>query len=345
MKIKGKVLILLLVLAACVPAMAQQQINGGQVQITGNGNTAYVNANNALQVELHNGSSTIGITGSSLNVNVTGGSGGTSAVDEATFTLGTTSFVPAGCYYQTTVATGALTSGQAGIAQCDADRRLFVVGAGTAGTAAGGVMTVQGASSMTPLQISPTTAANTLSNQLFAQLTNGTNGQTFMSTTTTSKYGADVNLLSILGTAPTTAGFLDIKAADGNVYVRSNAGSTFPVNATLQAGTALIGKTVPLTACGTTNYDAALQALTTSSTAITASTTCVQNIVLCNTSTSTAYTATVTDNAGTPVTAINASSIPASSCFNYPFNWTEFTSGIKWSASNVAVTGAIHGVQ
>jgi hypothetical protein len=336
----------LLILAACVlPAAAQQQISGGQVQITGNGNTANVNANNALQVELHNGSNTIGITGTSLNVNVTNGGGGASAVDEAAFTLGTTSYTPAGCYYQTTITTGALTTGQAGVAQCDADRRLFVVGAGTAGTAAGGVMTVQGASSMTPLEISPTTAANTVSNQFFTQITDGTHGVTTNSSTYSSKYGLDANLLGTLGTAFSTAGKVDVKAADGDVYVRSNAGSTFPVNATLQAGTALVGKTVPLTACGTTNYDAAFQALPTSATAITATTTCVQNMVFCNTSTTTPYTITITDDQGSPITAINASSIPASSCFNYPFNWTEFTSGVKWSASNVAVTGAIHGLQ
>lgn len=41
-------------------------------------------------------------------------------------------------------------------------------------------------------------------------LTDGTNAQTFNSTTTTSKFGADVNILSILGTAPTTAGKLDV---------------------------------------------------------------------------------------------------------------------------------------
>jgi hypothetical protein len=69
-------------------------------------------------------------------------------------------------------------------------------------------------------EVGPTTSANTLSNQFFTQLTDGTHGNTFMSTTTASKWGADVNLLSILGTAPTTAGFLDIKGADGNVFVR-----------------------------------------------------------------------------------------------------------------------------
>lgn len=41
-----------------------------------------------------------------------------------------------------------------------------------------------------------------------------------------------INVTQILGTAPTTAGFFDIKGADGNVFVRCNAAATCPVNAT-----------------------------------------------------------------------------------------------------------------
>jgi len=52
-------------------------------------------------------------------------------------------------------------------------------------------MTVQGASSMTPLEISPTTAANTVSNQFFTQITDGTHGVTTNSSTYSSKYGLD----------------------------------------------------------------------------------------------------------------------------------------------------------
>lgn len=57
------------------------------------------------------------------------------------------------------------------------------------------------------------------------KVTDGTNTQTFMSTTTTSKFGADINILSILGTAPTTAGKLDVKGADGDVFVRQTTGT------------------------------------------------------------------------------------------------------------------------
>ena len=57
------------------------------------------------------------------------------------------------------------------------------------------------------------------------------NGLTTNSTTYTSKFALDINLLGTLGTAFSTAGKVDTKAADGDVYVRSNAASTFPVNA------------------------------------------------------------------------------------------------------------------
>lgn len=342
-------LLLAALVFSALPASAQGIISGGQVQINGNGNIANVTAGNALQTDVHSvGGTTVSLVSGGLPVYIEGSavsSGGTSAIDEAAFTLGTTSYTPVGCYYQTTVTTGALTTGQAGIAQCDANRRQIIVGAGAAGTASGGVMSVQGVASMTPLEISPTTAANTVANQFFTQLSDGTHGNTFMSTTTTSKYGADVNILSILGTAPTTAGFLDIKGADGNVFVRSQSASTFPVNATLQAGTALVGKTVPLTACGTTNFSTPWVALPTSATAATATATCVNGMTFCNTSSSTAYTVTVTDDQGSPVTVIPGTSIPPASCYNYNFNWEEFTGGIKWSASNAAVTGSIQGLQ
>ena len=58
------------------------------------------------------------------------------------------------------------------------------------------------------------------------------NALTSNSTTYTAKKALDANLLGTLGTAFSTAGKVDIKAADGDVFVRSNAASTFPVNAT-----------------------------------------------------------------------------------------------------------------
>src|SRR5208282_2712447 len=98
-----------------------------------------------------------------LNANVNclsgcSGSGGTSIQDNTAFTQGTTNETPIGCLYNTSYA--AATSGRSTITQCDSNGRMVVVGAGTAGTAAGGVATVQGVASMTPLQVSQATASN-----------------------------------------------------------------------------------------------------------------------------------------------------------------------------------------
>lgn len=122
-----------------------------------------------------------------------GGSGGTSAADEATFTQGTSNMVPIGGYFSTSVAN--LTTGQTGAAQMTNDRMLYMnlgkvngsvpsMGAGptgsaalrvtasqdtttiagsapgTAGTASANVLTVQGVASMTPVQVSQATASN-----------------------------------------------------------------------------------------------------------------------------------------------------------------------------------------
>ena len=53
------------------------------------------------------------------------------------------------------------------------------------------------------------------------------NALTSNSTTYLSKYALDGNLLGTLGTAFTTPGFVDIKGADGNVFVRSSTAANF----------------------------------------------------------------------------------------------------------------------
>ena len=63
-----------------------------------------------------------------------------------------------GCQYNSSLPT--FTNTFVGGAQCDASGRQITVGAGTAGTAAGGVVTVQGVASMTPVQVSQATAAS-----------------------------------------------------------------------------------------------------------------------------------------------------------------------------------------
>jgi hypothetical protein len=62
------------------------------------------------------------------------------------------------------------------------------------------------------------------------------NKVTSNSTATSTKIALDQNILSILGTAPTTAGFLDVKGADGNVFVRQATAAN--LNATVVQSTA-----------------------------------------------------------------------------------------------------------
>jgi hypothetical protein len=96
----------------------------GATVITQGGNTANVTANNNLQVELHNGASTVSLTGTSLNVNVTNGGSGSSLTDNTAFTQGTTAFTVGGCEYNTSITN--LTTGNAGAFQCSTDRNLYV---------------------------------------------------------------------------------------------------------------------------------------------------------------------------------------------------------------------------
>lgn len=78
------------------------------------------------------------------------------------------------------------------------------------------------------------------------------------STTFTAKFGLDTNLLGTLGTAFTTAGFVDIKGADGNVFVRqttaANLNMTEASAASILTSVQLIDDTVVAqgTALGTT---------------------------------------------------------------------------------------------
>lgn len=119
-------------------------------------------------------------TGSNLNVQCANCSGsGASATDAAAFTAGASVLAPGGGFYQTTATSNALTNGQQGMWQMTANRagfvnlrnasgtevgvsgaELFVGGRGTAGSAAGGVLSVQGVASMTPVQVSQATASN-----------------------------------------------------------------------------------------------------------------------------------------------------------------------------------------
>jgi hypothetical protein len=120
----------------------------------------------------------------------------------------------------------------------------------------------------------------------------------------------------------------------------SNAG--FNVTGSLPTGANVIGQvqTIPKTACGTTAFTPAWQAVPTSTTALTATTSCVIAVIVTNTNGS-AQTVTITDGQGTPVTVINAFSVPANSQVTFPLYGSQMTSGVKWSAGGTGVTGTV----
>jgi hypothetical protein len=121
---------------------------------------------------------------------------------------------------------------------------------------------------------------------------------------------------------------------------------TVAINSALPAGTNLLGivKTVPSNSCGTTVFNQAWAAVPTSNTAITATTTCKAVLVFTNTNAS-AQTVSVTDGQGSPITSIGpAFSIPGLSTVRFELEGA-MTTGIKWVAGGTGVTGSATGYQ
>jgi hypothetical protein len=98
--------------------------------------------------------------------------------------------------------------------------------------------------------------------------------------------------------------------------------------------------TAPKTACGATAFTPAWQAVPTSATALTATTSCVVAVLITNTNSS-AQSITITDGQGTAVTVLSAFSIPANSEVTLPFYGSQMTSGIKWTAGGSGLTGTV----
>lgn len=101
---------------------------------------------------------------------------------------------------------------------------------------------------------------------------------------------------------------------------------------------------LPGTPCGGTKFSQALVAVPTSEAAVTATTTCVVAVTFFNTN-ATAQTVSLKDNAGSPIVAVNALSIPGNSSVVFPLHGLQFTSGVRWVAGGTGVTGAVWGMQ
>ena len=103
-------------------------------------------------------------------------------------------------------------------------------------------------------EVSPTTSANTVSNQFFNQLTDGTHGVTINSTTYTSKYGLDVNILGVKGAVFSATNPLFNTPTDGtNAMGTMTAFGSTPstayalnANVSLFQGTVAVGTGAPL---------------------------------------------------------------------------------------------------
>lgn len=147
--------------------------------------------------------------------------------------------------FNTTLPT--LTTGQTAAIQSDASARQIMVGAGTAGTAAGGVVTVQGVASMTPViatgsGTAGTPAAGVISVQGIASGTN---------------LNVDVNAALPAGT--NTIG--NVKVTDGTNFQPTGDAVARPIITELTDGTNILGSTThpvqvqSVEAAGTQQYN------------------------------------------------------------------------------------------
>lgn len=151
----------------------------GTISLPTGAATAAAQTDASQKTQIVDGSgNVIASTSNNLNVQCANCSGsGVSTADAASFTAGASLFAGTGGFFQTTATNNPLTNGQQGMWQMTAQRagfvnlrnasgaevgvtgaELFVGGRGTAGSAAGGVLTIQGVASMTPVFVASSTA-------------------------------------------------------------------------------------------------------------------------------------------------------------------------------------------
>ena len=114
-------LAILAVAALSVPLSAQVNPSNNATSIIQGGNTAIVTSAGALDVNLLQAAgTTLSVTGSSLNVDCTGGCSSSTFTDNSAFTAGTSSIQPIGGVYNTGAIN--LTTGDAGAFRLTIDR-------------------------------------------------------------------------------------------------------------------------------------------------------------------------------------------------------------------------------
>lgn len=196
--------------------------------------TAANQTNGNQKTQIVDGSgNVIASTSNNLNVQCANCSGsGASAVDEASFTAGTSLLAPSGGFFQTTATANALTNGQQGMLQLTAQRAAFVNLRNASGTEIG--------TSTTPLQVS---VANTGANAT-AMLVTGTGG-TFPITAASLPLPTGAATSALQTTINTTLGspFQAGGSIGNTTFAVTNTG-TFAVQATLAAETTKVIGTV-----------------------------------------------------------------------------------------------------
>jgi hypothetical protein len=120
---------------------------------------------------------------------------------------------------------------------------IGTVNQGTSPWVISGAITVASTTVTGVVEVSPTTAANTVSNVFFTQVSDGSHGVTINSTTYTAKYGLDVNLLGTLGTAFSTAGKIDVICTNAGTFAVTQ-GTAANFNATVSIAAAQTLSTV-----------------------------------------------------------------------------------------------------
>src|ERR1035437_6369553 len=173
-----------------------------------------------------------------------GGSGGTSAVDEAAFTWGTTNFTPMGGFYQTTATSNPLTTGQSGAWQMTAQRAGFVNVRNASGTELG--------TSSNPFVIDTPASGN-----LYGAVTSGA-GATGSAVPASGVYMGANKSGNLAGLTVDSSGYLQVNVAagGGSGGTSSSFGSAFPATGTaigLTAGTDMRGWPGDLTNGGYVN--------------------------------------------------------------------------------------------
>lgn len=199
------------------------------------------------------------------NVRVTGSLSVGGTTDNSAFTAGTSTGTPTLGFYHSTV--DSVTDGRSAALAIDSKRNLFTVirdaadNARGANVTASNALVVDGSAVTQPVSGTFWQATQPVSLASLPALAAGSNtignvdlqdsagnGITSNSTTTTSKRGLDINILSILGTAPSAAGKLDIKGADGDIFVRQTTGSNLHTNVdslpALPTGSNVIGHVI-----------------------------------------------------------------------------------------------------